>query len=130
MLYAILFLVAAAPAISADATELLMFEEPGCAWCQRWHAEIGPGYAHTEEGRMAPLRRLDIRDGTPADIGFKQKATMTPTFVLVDDGVERGRILGYPGAHFFYPMLEELLKRPVRAPLQQGSVNNGTTAKP
>ena len=93
------------------AAELIMFEEPGCAWCQRWHAEIGPGYPKTSEGLSAPLRRFDFRQGPPSDIRLLQRVTATPTFVLVEGGEERGRILGYPGAQFFYPMLAGLIGR-------------------
>lgn len=106
-------------ATTARAADLLMFEEPGCVWCQRWHAEIGPGYPNTEEGQKAPLRRHDLRTGVPADIRFDKPVTLTPTFVLVDNGVEIGRILGYPGANFFYPMLAEVLQRLVRLPAQR-----------
>lgn len=112
-------LVLLASSVALQAAELLMFEEPGCVWCQRWHAEIGPGYPNTDEGRQAPLRRHDLRSGVPADIRFDKPVTLTPTFVLVDNGVEVGRILGYPGASFFYPMLEALLQRLVRVPVQR-----------
>ena len=44
------------------AAELLMFEDPACVWCRRWHAEIGPSYPNTTEGQRAPLRRIHIRD--------------------------------------------------------------------
>ena len=42
---------------SLRAAELVMFEEPNCPWCRRWHAEIGPAYSLTAEWRAAPLRR-------------------------------------------------------------------------
>lgn len=96
---------------AARAAELVMFEEPGCVWCARWHAEIGPGYAASEEGQRAPLRRHDIRLGTPPGVQLERPVTSTPTFVLVDAGEEKGRITGYPGADFFYPLLEKLLER-------------------
>lgn len=90
------------------AAELLMVEQPGCSWCRRWHDEIGPGYAKTAEGKVAPLRRADLR-ALPPDISFKAAVTATPTFVLVHDGMEIGRLTGYPGAEFFYGMLAPLL---------------------
>lgn len=93
------------------AAELVMFEEAGCGWCQRWHQEVGPGYANSTEGRAAPLRRIDLRKGQPSDIVLLQRVTSTPTFVLVEGGEERGRIPGYPGAQFFYPMLANLIAR-------------------
>ncbi|MBL3206218.1 thioredoxin family protein, partial [Klebsiella pneumoniae] len=35
----------------------------------------------------------------------------TPTFILVDGGREIGRIEGYPGADFFWGLLERLAQR-------------------
>ena len=98
----------------ARAAELVMFEDPGCAWCRRWHAEIGPSYPLTAEGRAAPLRRIHIRDQATAGVLLDWPITATPTFVLAEQGREVGRIVGYPGEAFFYGLLGNLLK-PSRA---------------
>lgn len=95
---------------SAPAAELLMFEKPGCPWCARWDAEVAPGYSRSPEGRRAPLRRLDVR-ARPAGVMLAAPITHSPTFVLVDRGREVGRITGYPGADFFWGLLEELLAK-------------------
>jgi hypothetical protein len=118
MAIAILMLATAAVAHggSARAAELVMFEEPGCAWCRRWHAEIGPAYPLTAEGRLAPLRRIHIRDQAIAGVSLERPVTVTPTFVLAEGGREIGRIVGYPGNEFFYGQLAELLKRVPGAP--------------
>jgi hypothetical protein len=97
--------------LGAQAVELVMFEDPGCPWCRRWHAEIGSAYPLTAEGQIAPLRRVDIRDQAAAGVSLAQPVTATPTFVLADEGREVGRIVGYPGTEFFYPLLGDLLKR-------------------
>jgi cytochrome c551/c552 len=94
-----------------SAAELLMFDDPGCVWCRRWNAEIGPSYPRTAEGQQAPLRRIHIRDQGKAGVALARPVNATPTFVLVDEGQEVGRIAGYPGSDYFYPMLEELLRR-------------------
>ncbi|HEX6002073.1 MAG TPA: hypothetical protein VFZ16_22175 [Hyphomicrobiaceae bacterium] len=96
---------------SAAAAELVMFEDEGCSWCRRWHAEIGPGYPKTEEGRLAPLRRVNIRDQASAGVELKRPVTATPTFVLVENDREVGRLVGYPGRDFFYSLLGEVLAR-------------------
>jgi hypothetical protein len=101
----------AANAASLRAAELLMFEDPTCSWCRRWHAEIGPGYPQSAEGQQAPLRRLHIRDQEIAGVSLVSPVRATPTFVLAENGQEVGRIVGYPGSDFFYPRVEELLKR-------------------
>jgi hypothetical protein len=104
-----LFLITVAP-MCAAAAELLMVEQAGCMWCRRWHDEIGPGYPKSAEGQLAPLRRIDL--GTvPEGVTLKLPVTVTPTFVLVDNGREVGRLTGYAGANFFYGMLAPLLDK-------------------
>ena len=95
----------------AEAGELVMFEEPGCTWCATWQQEIGVVYDKTEEGRRAPLRLVDKTAERPADLAAIDEVLFSPTFILVENGVEVGRIVGYPGEHFFWPMLQELLAR-------------------
>ncbi len=98
------------PVRMAQAAELVMFEKDGCPWCLRWHQEIGPGYPHSEEGRRAPLRVVKSHDGNVAGISLKSPVTLSPTFVLVEKGREVGRLVGYPGADFFYGLLAGLLQ--------------------
>lgn len=88
---------------------LIMVEQPGCTWCARWDAEVGEAYPLTAEGRIAPLRRVDLRAPLPDGIVFDRPATFTPTFVLISDGREVGRIEGYPGEDFFWPLLGRLI---------------------
>jgi hypothetical protein len=95
--------------VAGQAAELLMFEQPGCPWCRKWHAEVGPAYGKSAEGQIAPLRRLQLGD-RPTSVVLKQPVTVTPTFVLVEHGSEVGRITGYPGAEFFYGLLAPLLE--------------------
>lgn len=91
--------------------QLVMMEEAGCTWCERWFAEIGGVYHLTPEGRRAPLRRVDVHEPLPADLSYLKLAYFTPTFILVSDGREIGRIKGYPGEDFFWMLLNELLAR-------------------
>jgi hypothetical protein len=97
-----------APAADADA-QLIMLEQRGCVWCARFNAEIAPGYANTEEGTRAPLRRVDIHAPIPDDLAHLVIERFTPTFILMHDNVEIDRIRGYPGDAFFWPMLAEML---------------------
>ncbi len=97
-------------AFAAQAAELVMFTDPGCSWCAAFEREIGPVYPKTEEGRRAPLRRVDIRD-RPPELAWIERVRMTPTFVLVEGDREVGRITGYPGADFFFGLLGNLLAK-------------------
>ncbi len=101
-------LVALATASAAE-TRLMMVEDEACVWCKRWHAEVGDAYAKTSEGATAPLLRHDIDDAVPDGITLAYAPTFTPTFILLVDGQEVGRLEGYPGEDFFWPLLNKML---------------------
>ncbi len=93
------------------AAELVMFDAEGCEWCELWLEQIGPIYPKTAEGKFAPLRRIDMHEDWPKDLTDVKAVHFSPTFVVMDKGKEVGRILGYPGEDFFWPMLAEILKK-------------------
>ena len=97
--------------LANHAAELLMIEEPGCVYCDRFNREIAPAYPKTSEGRKAPLRRLQLDDPFPAELANVRAATVTPTFILVDDGREIDRLVGYPGDEYFWFLLGEMLEK-------------------
>ena len=101
-------------ATPGSAAELVMFEAEGCEWCETWNREIGPIYPKTEEGRLAPLRRVDLHARRPDDLKDIKGIVYTPTFVLVEGCRELGRIVGYPGEDFFWGLLAQLVAK--RAP--------------
>jgi len=115
----------------AHAAELIMFDQKGCVWCEKFNREIAPAYAKTAEGRRAPLRRVDIGAPLPPDLTFVRRERFTPVFVLVDQGREFGRIRGYPGETFFWGLLANMIERLDRgeaAPADNtGSVPPGAT---
>ncbi len=97
--------------LPAPAAELVLFESAGCAWCEAWDAEIGAIYPKAAESRIAPLRRVDIHTGRPPDLAVIRGIVYTPTFVLMDNGEEVGRIIGYAGEEFFWGLLEIELRK-------------------
>lgn len=99
------------PGSSGVAAELLMLEQPGCVWCARFNAEIAPAWPKTDEGKRAPLRRVDITEPWPADLASVQKERFTPTFVLMEAGQEIGRLRGYVGDEFFWYRIGELIAK-------------------
>ncbi len=88
-----------------------MVEEENCPYCDRFNSEIAPIYPKTEEGKIAPLRRINLANAWPHDLSFIQPETLTPTFILVADGREVGRLYGYQGDEFFWFLLGELLDK-------------------
>ncbi len=97
--------------VRVQATQLIMLEQDGCHWCEIWNEEIGVAYPKTDEGKLAPLRRVDIHSPLPADLQGLKRANYTPTFVVWHDGREIDRLRGYPGGHFFWPMLQQMLAK-------------------
>ena len=104
------FAVAILIALPAQAVELIMVEQPGCAYCAAWNNAIAPIYPKTEAGQYAPLRRAQLKDGAPEGVTYARPARFTPTFILInDDQTEIARIEGYPGEDFFWGLLEKML---------------------
>jgi hypothetical protein len=93
---------------AVDAAELFMYRRAGCPWCATWDREIGPIYPKTDIGRRLPLRMVDLDRGDAPAVRTRSPVRYTPTFVLVENGLEIGRIEGYPGEAFFWGLLEQL----------------------
>ena len=89
--------------LSVNAASLVMFDRKGCPWCAKWHAEIGvEAYNAGPEGQIAPLRVLDVASPLPNDLKGISGIVGTPTFVLVENGREIDRLVGYPGKQVFF----------------------------
>jgi len=111
---AIVLLLTLAPQ-SAGAAELVMYRSAGCPWCAMWDQAIGPIYPKTEVGRRAPLRMVALDRAKDSDVTLQRPIRYSPTFVLVEDRREIGRIEGYPGEDFFWGLLERLVLK-LKAP--------------
>lgn len=92
----------------ASASELVMFEQAGCVYCQRWERDVGTLYDRTDEARVLPLRRVDIQNQKTSGIALTSPVRFTPTFVVVDQGREVGRITGYSNDTAFWGLLDAL----------------------
>jgi thioredoxin-related protein len=90
--------------------ELIMVEQQGCHYCERWKEEIGPIYPKTDLGMFAPVRMVDITnvDSTPE---IAAAVVFTPTFIITDGDREITRMEGYMSEDFFWGVLEMILER-------------------
>lgn len=101
---------------------LMMVEEVGCPWCERWKTEIGPIYPKTVEGRIAPLFKVMIHDPLEDGIILTSPPVYTPTFILLNDGQEIGRIEGYQSDEFFWWFMQTMIKKlPTEAQTDPGA---------
>lgn len=108
---AALMLRLAGPA-GAEGFRLLMIESEGCACCRVSDRDIAPIHAVSPEGRAAPLVHVNLRGPMPAGVTLASRPVVTPTFILIGpDGVEAGRMIGYPGEDFFWANLERMFEK-------------------
>jgi hypothetical protein len=94
--------------LSSSPVILLLVEDPGCPYCARWDRDVGSAYSRSPEGQFAPLVR---RFRGSRDVGFLAGIAFSPTFVVVKEGREIGRIVGYSGPDFFWSDLSPLLMK-------------------
>lgn len=106
----------------AQAAELVMFEQAGCIYCLRWDREVGSLYEKTDEARVLPLRRLDIRNQKTSGIALASPVRFTPTFVVADNGREIGRITGYSNDNAFWGLLGALAAKLRPAPRESSRI--------
>ncbi|QFQ86286.1 SoxS protein [Paracoccus kondratievae] len=99
----------AGPAMAAPRLQLMMVRRRGCVYCAQWDREIAPVYASHPEGRAAPLLTVDLDGPYPDGLALARRPWLTPTFILLQDGVEMARFEGYPGRDRFFDVLRDML---------------------
>ena len=101
----------ATPVRASSAAELVMYEASDCPWCETWHSEVGHVFEKTDEAQTMTLRVVDVDDPIPDDLAHVEGVVYTPTFVVLNEGKELGRILGYPGEDFFWGLLQVIMRK-------------------
>ena len=106
------FLIFAMPIVCGNlmAAELIMVEQQGCYYCLEWKDQLGHIYPKTPEGKYAPLKTIDITEVDKLK-GLQRDVIFTPTFVLMEDNKELGRLEGYSSEDFFWELLELILEK-------------------
>lgn len=88
---------------------LMMVRRKGCVYCAQWDREIGPVYGRHPEGRAAPLFMVDVGGPYPDGLALDRAPWLTPSFILLQGGMEVARFEGYPGAERFFAVLRQML---------------------
>lgn len=97
------------PAQADDGNRLLMIHSDHCPWCEAFDEEVGASYNKTAEGQLYPLEKIDFFETFPERYQILSPASFTPTFIIVKDNAEVGRIEGYPGLDLFWWRLSEFI---------------------
>lgn len=87
---------------------LVMVSDPGCSFCMRWQPEVKIPYNRSAEGAFAPL--IERLRNDPGVRRFKG-IVYSPTFLVLSNGEEVGRIVGYQGPDLFWMELEPLMAK-------------------
>lgn len=88
---------------------LLVLEVTPCSACDLVRKHIEPVYARSPLSRDIPLRYLDLNMVDEANLGLSSPITVVPTIVLMRDGQEISRIVGYPGPTTFFHAVDYML---------------------
>jgi hypothetical protein len=84
-----------------SAIELVVIEARGCPMCQLFRDEIAPIYRGTARAERAPLRFVDVAHADLETMGLTAPVEIIPTVVLMRDGNEVDRLVGYTGPEIF-----------------------------
>jgi thioredoxin-related protein len=93
------------------ARELLVFEETDCTYCRVFRQDVLPYYRQAVPGDAVPLRFVDLSRAMKGEFALKGRIQAVPTVVLMKNGSEVGRIVGYWGRDTFFRLLSHLLAR-------------------
>jgi thioredoxin-related protein len=95
--------------LPASNLELVVMEAPGCTYCELFRRDVLPSYQASERAKEMPIRFLDINDTTPEALGLDSDIDIVPTFVVLKNHKEIGRIPGYMGPEFFFHSINHLI---------------------
>ena len=96
-------------ALPADSLELVVIEADGCIFCEIFRSDVLPAYEASEHGKQMPVKFVDINDMDTTHLEFKGAVDIVPTFIVVKDRREVGRISGYVGSENFFHSINYLL---------------------
>jgi len=91
-------------------TALVMVTSPSCPWCDAFEDDVGYLYDKTIEAQQFPLYRVDFFSKFPQSLSHISPAEFTPTFIVLKDHQEIGRLEGYPGDEMFWWRFSEFTK--------------------
>jgi thioredoxin-related protein len=100
----------AAPA-STPTLEVLVFEHADCVYCRVFRRDVLPRYHEAVRANVAPLRFVDIEKGDTAGLRLNSRVDTLPTAVVMRNGREVDRIVGYWGPTGFFQLLSHILAK-------------------
>jgi thioredoxin-related protein len=87
--------------------ELLVYEHPDCIYCQLFRRDVLPRYQQGIASEL-PIHFVDIATSGNERPGLHGKVDTLPTAILMREGHEVDRIVGYWGPDNFFKLLAYL----------------------
>lgn len=97
------------PMPSTSNLQLVVMEAPGCIYCTIFRRDVLPSFEASEHGKDMPVRFVDVNDVEQSGLDLQSPIDILPTFVVVKDNHEVGRIPGYMGPEDFFHSINYLL---------------------
>ncbi len=82
-----------------------------CVFCKAWERDVERLYGDTEYAKRAPLFKIDISLFSKHFTDVTPKVSGTPTFILMNENDEVGRIVGYKNRDMFFWALSEYISQ-------------------
>lgn len=91
----------------AQSAELLYFYDEFCGACQKFDEEVGGIYAKTQEANTLPIKKIEFSvwrklQDAPYQQALSKRVVGTPTFVVIENGKELDRLVGYSNDELFW----------------------------
>jgi hypothetical protein len=100
--FSIALMLASVPQFAFAATRLIMVTSDHCPFCRAWERDVGTVYNKSPYAPNVPLTRVQMGATIPDDIVLGAPIVGTPTFVILRDGTEIDRQVGYENAEMFW----------------------------
>lgn len=97
---------------AAEDAQLVVMEADGCIYCRIFRRDILPTYEVSERRKTMAVRFLDINDLDASGIALDSPISILPTFVVIRNNREVGRIAGYVGPEDFFRAINYLMASP------------------
>lgn len=98
-----------APLPKGEGFELVVMEAPGCIYCDLFRRDVLPTFQSSERGREMPVRFVDLNDEAAEKLATDGPVDVVPTFLIMKNQREIGRIPGYVGPEFFFHSINHVI---------------------
>jgi thioredoxin-related protein len=89
--------------------EMVVLEVSGCIYCNVFRRQLLPTYKASKKAKKIPIRFVDVNDPAVAEIGLTQPVGIVPTFVILENNQEIGRIPGYMSRRDFFRAIDYIV---------------------